>query len=598
LRIKTRWAPAACLLGRPEALAGQSIADVDVFEGAVSRRALAASLATAFVIPQLEQAMEPRAVEKCALAVWSGRAVVSVGGAVGVSRAALGRIRTGGRLAIEFHQELARRGWLRESHPVQDLETPLEYWPCRPKDRRCAAVLVAHLERPGAVLAAARALRGLGEVLVLATDRSSRGRTVWSEAAEGVYDLAELVQPVRLPLALYSMVAAWKFDVLVVAGSRLAYGVLPDLRRASPGIRIVEVVERELDWDEEWAAISSHADPDVRVVVSGAGDFPSGWKQIFSSESPLASRTLLLAGEQLADFSAGPDRFHTAGEPELAVLPPVELRFGEALEATGLRLSEQQGVVTLEIQWRCCRPVGRPLRCFAHLVDATGPAGALDHELLRGTPPLQQWKPGDAGYEARQLILPPGRGAGLKLHFGLFDAETGLRLPVQVSSVPLADDYTAAAFEPNQTLGRGRVFAMEAAPRTPCRVEFEGGPALLGYSWRVQQGLAWLRLWWEVRGPAQRPLSFFGHGVSEASAASPILTSFDQELGLERMREVPEVVGRDVVRHLPGSGTSVRWLRAGIFDLDGSLERLPVVSSTVQVSHSERAVYLALGPRS
>ena len=575
-RLRKEWGVQACVLSQePVALEAQSIADVEVLAGGVTRRALAVTRAPAFVIPPRGRALGRQSAEQCALAVWSGRHIVSLpDGSIGLSRPALTRVRAGGRLSAELQVELHRKGWRREPEPTGEPAMILRYEAQRVPGRRYTALLVPHLGWRSAVFEAAGVLREAGESFVVAADTGSgHGRQEWEQVTDSVYDLVELAPATWRAFTLYALAAAWKFDTIVVAGSRLGYSMMPDLREAAPGAKIVEIIDAGVpDWTAALAAISFHAAPDVRLVVR---------------------RRTSTGGVETVSLT--PDLFRRAGEPlALPGLPAVELRFGDGLEATGLRFSHDAGLVSLELRWRCRDRIARPVRCFTEFVDAAGTTlASADHQILRDSPAATAWAPGDEGFEVRQMVLPGEPPAGLELHLSVFDDETGLRLPLQASTAPLRDHYTAAVLEPNQPPAAVRCFAMQPGPRMPCEIEFETA-TLTGYAWRRQDGIAWLRLWWRVTARDNRRLTFFGHAVAEASRAAPILTSFDQELRLDRLRGVPQELVYDVVRDVSGWTAPAGWLRAGLFDMARPLRRLRPARSSLPVSPIETAIYLPL----
>jgi len=296
---------------------------------------------------------------------------------------------------------------------------------------------------------------------------------------------------------------------------------------------------------------------------------------------------------------AGGDAFlaarHTEALPEL---PAVEVNFGNQLQVKGLRFTEQDGVFTLALRWRCLSPAAGPYRAFAHVVDADGKlVGALDHEILRGAPRVDAWQPGDEGYEARYLVLPAANARGTALRLGLFHPETGLRVPVWASTLPLKDDYTAAVVAPNQAPGTENTFRMAPAPTLACNVEFEKGIRLTGYSLHRSGETAWLRLHWLVPPKIRARLYFFGHAVTSQERETPILLGFDQDLGLDRIPRPrsggPLALVQDVVRDVSGLGPEVKFIRAGVFDMDKPLDRLAVRSSSVPMSREQKAIFLA-----
>ncbi|HYM11165.1 MAG TPA: hypothetical protein VEU62_10545, partial [Bryobacterales bacterium] len=420
-------------------------------------------------------------------------------------------------------------------------------------------------------------------------------------AADLVYNLPAVVAPEQMIPSLFFLARNWKIDVLVIHHSLAGYGVAADLRKALPGLTVVELVEAvEEQWTGECAQVSAECRPDLRVVVTEEGR--QWWRGLDLEQLAPATgvaKTVLLAGPEFEDRSAAADAFFPAGQrratPELH---GVEVNLGDCLQLRGLRFCEKEGLLTLEMEWRCLHPPERPLRCFAHVVGRDGKAlGSLDHEILRGAPPITDWKPGDAGYEARCLILPAKAARGATLRLGLFDPETGLRTPVWASTLPLVDDYTAAVVDPNSAPGAGCRFEMRPAPLEECDVHFEGGLRLTGRSFVRAGDVGWLRLRWSAPGRPKGNVHFFGHVVVEPSPAAPILLSFDHDTGLGRMHNPGSeelVAVQDIVRDVSKLGEGARFLRAGLFDGERPDVRLPVRSSSLPMSKQENAVYLPL----
>ncbi|GEM_PF-1155744 len=301
--------------------------------------------------------------------------------------------------------------------------------------------------------------------------------------------------------------------------------------------------------------------------------------------------------------SAGPDMFSPARQPAPAAeLYKTDLNFGNLLQIAGLRLTEHDGIFTLALRWRCLTPPAMPVRCFAHVVDAEGKLlSSMDHEILHGSPPVTEWQPGDEGYEARYLALPPAAARGAQVRLGLFDPESRRRIPLWASTAPLKDDYTAAVFLPNQPPAAEYQFQMGPAPVVACNVEFEGGLRLTGYSLRRRGDVAWLRLCWSARRRPKAKLYFFGHAVADQSAGTPILLSFDEETGLNRTLPSPDgqlTLIQDIVRDVSKLSGQAKFLRAGVFDIDRPLDRLAIRSSTLTMSKQQKAIFLPLPPRS
>ncbi len=305
-----------------------------------------------------------------------------------------------------------------------------------------------------------------------------------------------------------------------------------------------------------------------------------------------------------ANDRAGPDVFSAARSPApLPQLPPVELNFGNQLEITGLRASEKDGIFTVAARWRCRNRPEAPYRAFVHVVDAQNRLlGSLDHEILHGSPRVDEWEPGDEGYEARHLALPAAAARGATLRLGIYDPQTGTRPVAWTSTFPLKDDYTAAVMapvtSPEQEPPTGRAFHMEPAPLEACVASFEGGVLLSGCSVRRAGDTVWLRLRWSAPRQLDSKLRFFGHAVASRDREARILLSFDQDLELDR-RPRPRRPGRlefiqDIVRDVSKLTPEAKWIRAGVFDVEQPLDRLAVEHSSLPASPEQKAIYLPL----
>ncbi len=587
-RIKTCWAPSVCLLSDREPAEEQTILDVQVLAEGDPRRALAASRAPAFLAPS-GVALDRQSAELSALAIWSGQEEVMLpDGARGVSRKALAG--EGRRTRWSDPLGSRRPGPAGEARPLQYLTPP-------PMGKRRVALVTRHLGSGDAatrLLELARAIDRQGsELFVIAADSEDLGwREIWQKAADHVYDLPPLVAAGRATDVLYWMARNWRFDILVIQNSPAGYGVIRDLRKALPGVKIIELIRAvEPEWNLLSSVTSAEAQPDLRVVISEAGRM----ENILDLETRPdgATRTVLLAGGRLQDVSAGPDAFFPAGhDATLPDLHPVDLNFGNWLQVKALRLSRIEGLVTMEIQWRRLNRVPRPLRCFVHVVGAGGESlSSMDHDILGDRPPVTEWQPGDEGYEARSVVLPAGQAREAQVRLGVYDRDSMVRAPVWASTLPLVDDYTAAVVEPNRDPGSAVLFRMQPAGIEACEVAFERGLRLTGWSLSRSAGAVWLRLRWEAPRRPKGRLRFFGHAVPDQSPEAPILSSFDEDL-----RFHGETVICDIVRRSSPAGDPVKFLRAGVVNLDRPLERLRIRSSSLPLSRQQKAVYLTLPP--
>src|SRR5579884_1187132 len=106
------------------------------------------------------------------------------------------------------------------------------------------------------------------------------------------------------------------------------------------------------------------------------------------------------------------------------------------------------------------------------------------------------------------------------------------------------------------------------------------------------RGFLWLRLRWEMlERSEEEKLYFFGHVVSEPTADSPILLSFDQAFRVPATR-----ASQEILREASKLSARARFLRAGLCDLARNYERIAIRSSTLRFSKTDRCIYLPLPP--
>ncbi len=190
-----------------------------------------------------------------------------------------------------------------------ELVEPLRYMTHPARGRRRVALITPHLGPGGAesvLLELASAVdRAACEVLLIAAQsQDPRWADRWREVADHVYDLATAVPPERRIGALYSMAVNWQLDALLIQNSLAAYSVIPELRKALPGLHIADLVHAV---DPEWDFVSATqpvADQvDRRVVISEAGR-----RRLLEAGTPETKIRLIRNGIDLDRFRAAPDR--------------------------------------------------------------------------------------------------------------------------------------------------------------------------------------------------------------------------------------------------------------------------------------------------
>jgi hypothetical protein len=135
--------------------------------------------------------------------------------------------------------------------------------------------------------------------------------------------------------------------------------------------------------------------------------------------------------------SGGPRfrQFNTSTLPQ-----PIEANFNDQLKLLGYTTPQLSSLqhptstaqsLTLSLYWQAITTPPNLVR-FVQLVGFDGKLyGQNDSVPDRGNYPTNLWHPGEVVPETVNLPLPPGRPAGrYTLHIGLYDPETGQRLPL------------------------------------------------------------------------------------------------------------------------------------------------------------------------
>ena len=124
--------------------------------------------------------------------------------------------------------------------------------------------------------------------------------------------------------------------------------------------------------------------------------------------------------------------------------PDCSIRFADGIELTGLSVQRVPSGIEARYRWHSWRRIPRNYWSFGHILDAQGRVLAyLDHPILPQTP-SSQWEVGDSGIEKVVVrISATGSAVPQAVRLGVFDRETGDRVPVLSSMFPLADASTS-----------------------------------------------------------------------------------------------------------------------------------------------------------
>jgi glycosyltransferase involved in cell wall biosynthesis len=154
--------------------------------------------------------------------------------------------------------------------------TPLRYYPQPSAGRQRIAFVTPHLGPGGAEKSLLDIVESLDraqfEIFLIATHPGgAEWRKKWNSVADHVYDLGGLIPAEKMPGAVYSLTANWKFETLVVQNSLPAYAAVLNIRRDSPGIKVIDIVHAVGD-DRDLVQATQAADPhiDLRIAISEA----------------------------------------------------------------------------------------------------------------------------------------------------------------------------------------------------------------------------------------------------------------------------------------------------------------------------------------
>jgi glycosyltransferase involved in cell wall biosynthesis len=296
-RIKARWSPAVSIIAL-ERPGNQTIEDIEVI-------APGESPASPAVLNALDQALEPEAAELSALAAWSGggnqpatkratpvfsnwhrhlsnAGLLSIGSWTQHPLRSLARLiplrvkeginQLAGRLVFDlsFYLQFQPNSVLLGNAIIE----PLVYYPKAYQGRKRIALVTPHLGPGGAEAVlydiASTLCSNRFELLLLATQSGDdHWLTKWRQQVDHVYDLARVVTPERMVVAIGSIVSNWRCDYLLIQNSLYGYAAIPHLRKMLPDIKIIDVIHSVDDaWDQIRSTVEVAPEIDQRVAMS------------------------------------------------------------------------------------------------------------------------------------------------------------------------------------------------------------------------------------------------------------------------------------------------------------------------------------------
>jgi len=132
----------------------------------------------------------------------------------------------------------------------------------------------------------------------------------------------------------------------------------------------------------------------------------------------------------------------------LSEIPECKVTFADGIELSGIGVARTAAGIEVSYRWRCVRPMSRNYWCFTHVVDGAGKViGYLDHRILNGNPPTPAWKAGDVAVEKMVFPLAEKDSGAYQLRIGVFDRESGERLAIVDTTLPVILQRTAVVVE-------------------------------------------------------------------------------------------------------------------------------------------------------
>jgi hypothetical protein len=268
------------------------------------------------------------------------------------------------------------------------------------------------------------------------------------------HDLGSLhvTEPVRGERPLEAGMVATDVETAVYGNLRLL-GTRLDRQEAAPGgvarvTALWQVAEAPVLTNTFSVQLLGDGGVVLSQPVTLAPDYPlASWR----SGDRLRSETILRLP---ADLESGAyafqirwgDRQVSAGSlrvtaPERSfVLPQVNLAlseaFGDLATLLGVNWIPEPSLLSpsapldLTLVWRAERETGTDYHVFVHLIDAGGRIlTQSDGVPAEWTRPTTGWLPGEIILDRHSLTLPPEAEGSLWLRVGLYDAESGQRLP-------------------------------------------------------------------------------------------------------------------------------------------------------------------------
>ncbi len=164
---------------------------------------------------------------------------------------------------------------------------------------------------------------------------------------------------------------------------------------------------------------------------------PEGWYEQWLGTNAFKTREEWIGNIRLAVYGAVRGEWGTSNRPNA--------RFGESivLQEARTQLSEVRAgdIIPIELRWMNTAPLSERYKIFVHIGPDDGPPIAQnDSEPASGYAPTTAWIPGETVVDRRAVWINAGKtGAVYGVFVGLYDLNTGQRLPITVNGQPVGD---------------------------------------------------------------------------------------------------------------------------------------------------------------
>jgi uncharacterized membrane protein len=164
---------------------------------------------------------------------------------------------------------------------------------------------------------------------------------------------------------------------------------------------------------------------------------PEGWYESWLAGATYKAHEQWTGNIRWAVYSSGKGDWSPAQMPNA--------RFGDAITLTQVKMRNNAAsagdVLPFELTWQTNAPIDKRYKVFIHIGPADAPPIAQnDSEPSAGFMPTNAWRAGQPVTDRRGVWINAGEtGDALGVFVGIYDPDTGQRLPITVNGQPAGD---------------------------------------------------------------------------------------------------------------------------------------------------------------